>query len=433
MIPLVFLTPSERRNRAGAIPISQNGPVRTVAFDDGEAWLLEENTTNLVARTQNQLPATTIASSNETFVRTIVSDEVCRVERVAMGNWLYVGTVPEIYTASAGDVWTQSVDVRGDSINWAHPTLVQAQLWGKLTPESSRLEHSTNKEIVSIEELEDGWRRITARSEWSADCISAGGRILGDSLTTQVGQTIEVRRPQIEIKPYATTYARGDMGSGYSWAGAVNNSASIRAQSTLRLPAGLTPWFQNGDAYGVYARFSVENFPDVSNAHLISAGHGSPDWPRLFAIATTSAGGVRAMPRGNAAGAVTAVGPFAPGSHFSVYAGREAGFGSIFKMYMNGEPKGSSTHASITEWTTPHGFGVRSSGSASTKVAAIVLFNHTLTEAEIARLDTISTADFTWDNVVQPEVRAKINGEIVRAVGHKVKHHNALQDIWVGR
>lgn len=49
--------------------------------------------------------------------------------------------------------------------------------------------------------------------------------------------TIEFAGPQFEPKPYATPFAHGDMGEGYSWTGTPHNSISIREPSSISMPS----------------------------------------------------------------------------------------------------------------------------------------------------------------------------------------------------
>ncbi len=432
MIPIAFLTPSEQRNRAGTIPIVQTGPVRTVPFDGGEAWFVEEGTTNLVVRTQNELPSTTFTNSTAHFTRTIISNEICRIERlVENAGWVYSGNTAETYIVSAGDIWTQSLEVRGDNINWANPSLIVLQLWGKTSPEAERSEHSTNRQVIGIEELEDGWRRVTARSEWKFDCVSAGGSIFCYSLAIEAGHIVEVRRPQIEARPYATTYARGDMGTGYSWAATPHQSASIRQDarlglsSTVPIPYDFGTVYMRTDGSRMFAGIGRSN---IANA-LVLMRVNTPSSNRTRVRVVDDEGVyndgdyVPNMPNGERNRIVgwwdqsTASGLFNDGL-------------SVTSRGLLSESGVWNTHNGISMFIGVNWYGDYFLNAA---IGCVVVFDRVLTSDEIAYLDSIPTADFTWDTVARPEVMVKRNGEIVRAVGYRTKHASALQDIQINR
>ncbi|HNS94886.1 MAG TPA: DNRLRE domain-containing protein [Candidatus Woesebacteria bacterium] len=75
-----------------------------------------------------------------------------------------------------------------------------------------------------------GWWRLT----YSAATIDAS---LLYGVQAQAGKTIYVDGVQLEAKSYATTYADGSLGSGYSWSGTANESGGVRAVANLTYSA----------------------------------------------------------------------------------------------------------------------------------------------------------------------------------------------------
>ena len=72
-----------------------------------------------------------------------------------------------------------------------------------------------------------GWWRLT----YSAATVSEVG-LYGVQVLS--GKTVYVDGVQLEAKGYATTYADGSLGTGYSWSGVANESTSSRTQLDLR-------------------------------------------------------------------------------------------------------------------------------------------------------------------------------------------------------
>lgn len=71
-----------------------------------------------------------------------------------------------------------------------------------------------------------GWWRLTA-----SPTLNAGTHYLG--VKVMAGKTVYIDGVQLEQKAYATTYADGSLGSGYSWSGGENESSGVRSSSLL--------------------------------------------------------------------------------------------------------------------------------------------------------------------------------------------------------
>jgi hypothetical protein len=79
-----------------------------------------------------------------------------------------------------------------------------------------------------------GWWRLSY-SATTANAIAAYG------VEVQVGKTIYVDGVQLEEKAYATTYADGTMGTGYTWTGTANDSTSTRDFAKTAYQTGNLP------------------------------------------------------------------------------------------------------------------------------------------------------------------------------------------------
>lgn len=75
-----------------------------------------------------------------------------------------------------------------------------------------------------------GWWRLS----YSSGTQPAGEYVQGVAI--QPGKTVYVDGVQLEAKTYATTYADGSLGSGYSWSGVANESSSTKTIADLRYP-----------------------------------------------------------------------------------------------------------------------------------------------------------------------------------------------------
>lgn len=64
---------------------------------------------------------------------------------------------------------------------------------------------------------------------------SGNDMTIGGRLNTPAGAML-VANPQLEYKDHVTTFARGDMGPGYTWAGTAYASASVRGAASITIP-----------------------------------------------------------------------------------------------------------------------------------------------------------------------------------------------------
>lgn len=108
-----------------------------------------------------------------------------------------------------------------------------------------------------------GWWRLT----YSAATIDAS---LLYGVQAQAGKTIYVDGVQLEAKAYATTYADGSLGSGYSWSGVANESSGVRALGQLAISNS-----QHDSTKGSFSFWFKPNVnwnTDYSNYALLRAG-----------------------------------------------------------------------------------------------------------------------------------------------------------------
>ena len=88
--------------------------------------------------------------------------------------------------------------------------------------------YSQNQMVgTTYEDVGGGW--------WRLSNVLTVGTTIPQNYGVQVkaGKTIYVDGVQMENKLYPTTYADGSLGTGYSWTGTTNNSASSRTAATL--------------------------------------------------------------------------------------------------------------------------------------------------------------------------------------------------------
>ena len=202
------------------------------------AWLVEEATTN-VLWPRNALY---IQSNNQItwpLQRTDMGDGTLRLvplEGATALNTYFINT----YTLPATGPWTTSYEVMTPGPSPCS-VYVATGVPAPGTPEFP---------------VQPGtWTPVTRTVE-IAD-ISAPIRPNGlYSINLPVGQPLFVRYPQFENKPYATSYAEGGMGTGYSWQDAPFESPAIRAAATpyvtLPMPA---------DQGSIYIRYLAGTTP----------------------------------------------------------------------------------------------------------------------------------------------------------------------------
>ncbi len=82
---------------------------------------------------------------------------------------------------------------------------------------------------ASYTDMGGGWWRLAYSAPVVDESLLYGVHVLA-------GKTIYVDGVQLEAKSYATTYADGSLGNGYSWSGSENESASVRLRSNLSYP-----------------------------------------------------------------------------------------------------------------------------------------------------------------------------------------------------
>ncbi|PIZ44510.1 hypothetical protein COY32_06295, partial [candidate division WWE3 bacterium CG_4_10_14_0_2_um_filter_41_14] len=102
-----------------------------------------------------------------------------------------------------------------------------------------------------------GWWRLT----YSAATVNAAGDY---GIAVLSGKTVYVDGVQLEEKAYATTYADGTLGTGYSWSGTANESTGVRAGETLKFnPTNNINTASGSLSFWVKSNYSG-NLPSVS-------------------------------------------------------------------------------------------------------------------------------------------------------------------------
>lgn len=192
------------------------------------AVMVEEATTNGVP--DPSFENATLATNWSANAATITRDTTCAYLGATSGKTVtnnlgggegigVVGTVGP--AAVAGQTWTASVWVRGS---------------GNLTLQIAERDAAGTNLVSSIGTnftATDNWTRITT----TYTLVHASAAKITAKVLTQGAQlaTYWIDCMQLEQKAYATSYAEGSLGTGYTWAGTVNSSASTRAATGVRV------------------------------------------------------------------------------------------------------------------------------------------------------------------------------------------------------
>jgi hypothetical protein len=230
-IPLVTMTPDMSLSRDGVLTPTVTTP-RVVDVDGGHAWFMEEGTTNRVKNPRN-----ITASASANFLKTTYVDAegftVTRIERIAAGNYAQISNMFSGESIAAGTPITFSCEIRGYRAS-SHFGASSLQLRNA----ANDLIYNTRLSYSELYPHATNWQRMWATAAAQAEIVVSGVWNV-DSWAGAVGDWFEVRKFQSEDKSYATSYADGSLGTGYSWSGTPNASASNRANATVTLSL---PW-----------------------------------------------------------------------------------------------------------------------------------------------------------------------------------------------
>ncbi len=127
-----------------------------------------------------------------------------------------------------------------------------------------------------------GWWRLT----YSAATTDAS---LLYGVQAQAGKTIYVDGVQLEAKTYATTYADGSLGTGYSWSGVANESGGVRASGDLTFASANNLSETNGSA-DFWVLTSGQNPATYRVLFSADAGDGWTNFIKLYTTGTTLRG-----------------------------------------------------------------------------------------------------------------------------------------------
>jgi len=98
---------------------------------------------------------------------------------------------------------------------------------GTVSSSIAQLASASASLSTTYTDMGGGWWRLTASPN-----LPAGTHYLG--VKVKPGKTVYVDGVQLEQKAYATTYADGSLGTGYSWSGVENESRSGRSGVSLK-------------------------------------------------------------------------------------------------------------------------------------------------------------------------------------------------------
>lgn len=254
-IPFALVSPRESRNRTGPITVTQSGAVREVPFTENgpPSWFVEEGTTN-----HHLNPIPTSASgfgptgwymwASSGTVRTMSIDNsfsfdgiaswfrIDFSDRGANGNTLLLWgsrtsasftNTPITISMYVASSRTQSVNLR-----------LQVEVSGTYTTVETKTVTigPTPVRVDASYVIPDGTTVTAVR-------LAFPNNVNG----LQDGDIYWLSGGQVELKAYPTSFAAGSMGTGYSWDGTPNNSASTRAYSrawvTEPMPADQGSWY----------------------------------------------------------------------------------------------------------------------------------------------------------------------------------------------
>ncbi len=411
MIPIAFITPSEQRNQAGTIPLTQSGAVRVVDFDGGQGFFIEEGTVNLIPDpTMDNLSlwqvvrGTLAPIEGENFIRLIRSADISNTARIEIA-------VP----AEFGQIYTAQVRFR--------PVTPGLKVGLNIQALDDNAYLAPNIRTASIAAVSMEGKTVDMKFTFAVNNpnhTNISNLLFGFVLFHEdgnAGDQVDIGEIQVEAKPYATSFAHGDMGTGYSWQGTPHNSPTIRERSRVRVLADSDIPRPVGS---VYYRFAVDpalqGKRDVYLGAIGAIGVGTQHQMNTYIEDSDNTF------RGRAGGVNKSTAPATPFGmptrHYMEWDGINAAFD-----YGDGAGKRYSTvnFDPDTNWNGG-GLSLGDSGYGdhptwiypiNGPAGCMILFDRILTPQEINYLDTIPTSKLTWDSITQPQMLTKIDDKLV--------------------
>jgi hypothetical protein len=113
---------------------------------------------------------------------------------------------------------------------------------------------------ASYTDMGGGWWRLTYSSSTTDASLLYGVQALA-------GKTIYVDGVQLEAKAYATTYADGSLGTGYSWSGTANESSGRRlgGYQEARVEYPITNFSSNSGTWSMWVKPITYNWESIDN------------------------------------------------------------------------------------------------------------------------------------------------------------------------
>ena len=276
LLHLPLRTGLDGRDRNGIVTATAVGPVRFTA----DGYFAEEGTTNLVAN-----PSTEVDTSN-IFPGTGDAGQISRETGFGYsGNACMKVTAPGL-AAGEGVIYR--------SLTGLGTTSTRTFVGSLYARGSGVVDVWTRAQYADVSITEGEKTFVTLTNNWQ--------RIVAPAVTTDPAKTLHflqvmcrtrsvaavefwVDAAQIEEKSYATSYADGSMGTGYSWAATAHNSASTRAGTVLRVPTTDHIAVASGAmAARVRRAYAGQSFPQFFGAGLTS---GSSDELLVYGLKAT--------------------------------------------------------------------------------------------------------------------------------------------------
>lgn len=402
MIPLLAVQGGSLvgKDRSGPVTLTGSGALRAVPFDGAMGWLVEEATTNLCSNPR-------AVSSGDTSQYAPGGGPVIR-------SWV---TGTNMVHPSAGVLATASrfvwsgVMVDGNTVcsvlgtTVAGPMSVQLLVRASGTAIGKTLRYMIYESGVATPVRSEVFVTMTGGDQ----LITVSGVLLGGgpgvkalaAITTgDNGDVLDVTASQSELKPYATTYADGSLGPGYTWTGTAHASASTRAESKVTSPIPSSLSSLKGSVYirALGPRLNISS----QNLYFMNIGAGASVSDRVV-IRENSAQGLVDYLWISSNGAPKAVG-------VSGYAADTVS--SLYHDWNGTVINGRAANGSMATGTrdAPNGsWGVStmSIGNHTTNgfalnsiIGPVLIYDRPLTDTERATLDATPTALLGWSSLL---------------------------------
>lgn len=241
-IPLLHLPLDgslQGRDRAGVVTASGSGALRygTGPWTGVKAALTEEATTNLLLNPSAEVNTTSHGGWGA-GVPAPTRDTTTAFSGTASLRQTTPGTNPSeglSYSTATGlaltgaRTFTGSVYVKGAGS-------LQVQLTAYYTD-------STSQSVVVDATATGSWARVVTAplTTNGAKTVNSLALVVRTAFNLAQAVTFWTDAAQVEEKPYATSYADGSLGVGYTWLGSPHASASTRGKATITVPHPTVP------------------------------------------------------------------------------------------------------------------------------------------------------------------------------------------------